>query len=222
MAGEISFENRQSAGRALAEALAAYRDQYPLVMALPRGGVPVAYEVARALSAPLGLVFVRKIGAPGQPELAAGAVADGNTPETVVNESVQRAFGLDHRFFEQAAEIELKEIEARREKYLRGRPQPKIEDKTAIVIDDGVATGATTLAALRSVRRAKPRKLVLAVPLAPSDALAAMRAEVDALVCLKTPEPFVAIGNHYREFAQLSDEEVQALIDRAQAFGGAD
>ena len=171
----MPFRDRSDAGRKLASALAQYTDQQPVVLALPRGGVPVAAEVAAALNAPLDLVLVRKIGVPFQPELAMGAVVDGGAPLVVRNEDVIRLAGIDEADFKAVCDSALAEIERRRQRYLGGRARVEVAGRTAIVIDDGIATGATTRAALRATRMRKPKRLVLAVPVAPTDSLAAMR-----------------------------------------------
>ncbi len=211
MGGRV-FADRVEAGRALATELAKKHYEDPVVLALPRGGVPVAAEVAEALDAPLDLVLVRKIGVPYQPELALAAVVDGEHPEVVVNEDVRRYAGVDEDEFERIKADEIRELERRREKYLQGRDKVPIEGRTVIVIDDGIATGATARAALLGLRRGNPKKLVLAVPVAPPDTVRQLRGEVDDLVCLDTPSPFFAIGAFYRRFDQTSDGEVIELL----------
>jgi predicted phosphoribosyltransferase len=210
----MSFENRVDAGRQLAAALAKYKDQQPVVLALPRGGVPVAAEVAIALQAPLDLVMVRKIGVPMQPELAMGAVVDGGASIVVRNEDVIRLTGIEEAEFQSVCDRELAEIERRRRRYLGGRAPVDVAGRTAIVVDDGIATGATTRAALRATRMRNPRKLVLAVPVAPTESLAEMRREADDIVCLEDYESFGAIGFYYRDFRQISDEEVIEILGR--------
>ena len=208
------YANRIDAGRLLAEAVAARR--WPgrcVVLALPRGGVPVGAAVARALGAPLDLLLVRKIGAPGQPELAVAAVVDGTPPQRVVEETVCAALGVERHCIDGRMAEALREIERRRRAYLRGRPPIDIEGATAIVVDDGVATGTTVRAALRALRQRRPQRLVLAVPVAPEDTLDALRGEVDDIVCLQTPWPFHAVGAFYRDFHQVSDDEVLAELD---------
>jgi putative phosphoribosyl transferase len=185
------------------------------VLAIPRGGVPVGFEVARALGAPLDLVLVRKIGAPEQPELAVGAVVDGEHVETVLNEAVVESLRISKDYIRDETKRQLAEIERRRKAYLGGRPRPQIAGTTAIVVDDGIATGATMRAALRAIRRGAPERLVLAVPVAPADAVASIRTEVDELVCLETPELFFAIGQFYRDFAQLTDAQVTDQLRRS-------
>jgi putative phosphoribosyl transferase len=209
------FADRAEAGRRLADALRPFRDQQPVVLALPRGGVPVAYEVAKALRAPLDLVLVRKIGAPFQPELAIGAVVDGERPELVVNRDVLDQYRIPESYLESERRRQLEEIERRRQLYLAGRQRAQVRDRTAIVIDDGIATGATMEAALLATRRADPRRLVLAAPVAPPDTLERLRPEVDEVVCLMVPDFLGAIGSFYRDFRQLDDDEVIMLLQQA-------
>ena len=210
-----AFADRAAAGRRLAEALRRFENERPVVLALPRGGVPVAYEVAKALGAPLDLVLVRKIGAPFQPELAIGAVVDGERPELVLNRDLVEDYGIPESYLEKERERQLAEIERRRQLYLAGRPRAPVADRTAIVIDDGIATGATMEAALRATRKAGPRRLVLAVPVAPPDTIERLRGEVDEVVCLMMPAFLGAIGSFYRDFRQLEDEEVVQLLEQA-------
>jgi predicted phosphoribosyltransferase len=205
------------AGRKLAAALTRYRDQQPVILALPRGGVPVAAEAAAALNAPLDLILVRKIGVPYQPELAMGAVVDGSAPLVVRNEDVIALAGVSESEFKAVCDQELAEIERRRQHYLGNRPRAEVNGRTTIVIDDGVATGATTRAALRATRNRNPKKLVLAVPVAPSDTIAIMRKEADDVVCLEEYEDFGAIGFYYGDFRQISDREVIETLARFPA-----
>jgi predicted phosphoribosyltransferase len=208
----MPFIDRTDAGRQLAKALAHYRKRRPIVLALPRGGVPVAAEVANALDAPLDLILVRKIGVPIQPELAMGAVVDGTEPVVVRNEEVIRLTGVKESEFNAIRDEQLAEIERRRQLYLGDRPHPQIAGHTVIVVDDGIATGATTRAALRAIRMRKPSKLVLAVPVAPTDTLQKLRDEADEIVCLEDYVEFGAIGYFYSDFQQVSDTEVIALL----------
>lgn len=214
------FQDRNEAGRQLAAALDAYRGQDCIVFALPRGGVPVAFEVARALSAPLDLIMVRKISAPFQPELALGAVVDGAEPEIVLNEDIARLLQPTPEFLRQASERELKEIHRRRQVYLCGHAPLSAAGKVAIVVDDGLATGATARAALRALRRQGPKRVVLAVPVGPSDTVEMLRREVDDLVCLSIPEGFGAVGAYYRHFPQVADAEVVALLGTCREMLG--
>lgn len=208
----MHFRNRRDAGERLAAALDKYKERRPVVLALPRGGVPVAAEVATRLDAPLDLILVRKIGVPIQPELAMGAVADGGTPTVVRNEEVIRMAGVDKESFKRVQDRELQEIERRRRSFLGDRPRLDVAGRVVIVVDDGVATGATTRAALRSVANQTPSALVLAVPVAPPDVASKLRREVDELVCLETPEDFYAIGTYYDDFRQVSDDDVRRLL----------
>jgi putative phosphoribosyl transferase len=211
------FQDRREAGRRLAVPLLRYRSERPVVVALPRGGVPVGYEVARALGAPLDILVVRKLGAPGQPELGIGAVVDGDHPERVLNDEVVRLLDVSAEYLRGEIERQLAEIHRRQEAYRGGRPPVCVAGRTAIVVDDGLATGGSMRAALRGLRRAGPRRLVLAVPVAPAATLATLAAEVDDVVCLSTPSPFDAVGCFYADFAQTDDAEVIALLAAARA-----
>jgi len=217
MMGDVRFANRSEAGRALAEALKKKALPDPVVLALPRGGVPVAAEVARALDAPLDLVMVRKIGVSFQPELAAAAVVDGPHPEIVVNEEVQSLADVSRDYIDKQAEVELAEIERRRKLYLAGRRPVRIEGRSAIVVDDGIATGTTVRAALKALRRRRPKRLILAVPVAPADTIETLRAEADDVICLGMPYPFIAIGIFYDDFHQVADEEVVEILASSTA-----
>lgn len=208
----MPFTDRIDAGRRLAKALASYKGQKLVVMALPRGGVPVAAMVAEALEAPLDLILVRKIGVPFQPELAMGAVVDGAAPLTVRNEEVITLAGVSEGEFMAARDRELEEIERRRKLYLGDRGHPELSGHTVIVVDDGIATGATTRAALQAMRQRDPRKLILAVPVAPTGTLKNLSGEVDELVCLEDYENFGAIGLYYSDFRQVSDDDVIELL----------
>jgi putative phosphoribosyl transferase len=213
----MDFRDRSDAGLRLAKALSSYKDRHPVILALPRGGVPVAAEVATALDAPLDLILVRKIGVPTQPELAMGAVVDGTAPIVVRNEEVIELSGTTANEFDAACAEELAEIERRRQLYIGERARAEVTGRVVIVIDDGIATGATTRAALQAIRQRKPKELVLAVPVAPADTITQLRREVDALICLETPESFGAIGYFYRDFRQVSDREVVAILKRLPA-----
>ena len=210
----MPFLDRADAGRQLARALASYKQRSPVVLALPRGGLPVGAEIAAALGAPLDIVLVRKISVPYQPELAMGAVVDGDEPITVRNEEVISAAAVSAPEFEAARSRQLAEIERRRRLFLGNRRRAEIAGRTAIVTDDGVATGATARAALRAIRKRGPKKLVLAVPVAASDTIAELRSEVDAVVCLEAPQYFDAVGSFYADFRQVEDEEVSAILAR--------
>jgi putative phosphoribosyl transferase len=208
------FANRDEAGRALAARLASEHLAGPVVvLALPRGGVPVAVQVARRLNAPLDLLLVRKIGAPWQSELAVAAVVDGGQPEIVIDEETSAATGASRAYIDEQAGIEWREIERRRALYLRGRAAVDVKGATVIVVDDGIATGTTVRAALKALRRRGVGRLVLAVPVAPHDTLTQLRRDVDRIVCLAEPSPFRAIGLHYRDFEQVSDAAVIAALE---------
>jgi putative phosphoribosyl transferase len=214
----MPFKDRSDAGRKLAKALGQYKDQQPVILALPRGGVPVAAEVAAVLKAPLDLILVRKVGVPFQPELAMGAVVDGGAPLIVRNEDVIQLAGIQESEFKAVCDGELVEIERRRQRYLGSRERVDVSGHTAIVIDDGVATGATTRAALRATRMRNPKRLVLAVPVGPTDNIAELRSEADDVVCLEDHEFFGAIGVYYANFSQVSDEEVIEILRRFPAL----
>lgn len=214
----LPFPDRESAGRALAERLAASTfDNPPVVLALPRGGVPVALPVARRLHAPLDLLLVRKIGVPWQPELALAAVVEGEPPVLVIDDEVQAMVGASRAELDAAQADALAEIARRRARYLPGRAPVPLAGRTAIVVDDGIATGTTVRAALQGLRRRRPAALVLAVPVAPADTLARLRAEADTVICLHQPSPFRAVGLHYVDFHQVGDDEVVAALRAADA-----
>ena len=201
----------------MAAALAHYKGSEVVVFALPRGGAPVADPIATSLHAPLDLVLVRKIGVPYQPELAMGAIADGGHMIIARNEDVIDAVGVTQAEFDVICERESKEIERRRQLYLGHRSRPEVERRVAIVVDDGVATGATTRAALRAVRARRPNKLVLAVPVGPTDTIEDMRKEADEVVCLEAHRVFGAIGFFYSDFTQTTDQEVIEILERHAA-----
>lgn len=211
------FENRRDAGRRLAQALEPYRTMHPLILALPRGGVPVAFEVAKALDAELDVLLVRKIGAPGHEELGIGAIVDGSDPQVVWNDDALRHLRPSKHYLAAETERQLREIERRRKVYLGDRVPSPAKDRTVIVVDDGIATGGTVRIALRALRRAGPARLVLAVPVAPAETIASLKKEADEIVCLATPEPFYAVGLYYADFSQTSDEEVSELLAETRA-----
>jgi putative phosphoribosyl transferase len=215
---DLSFQDRADAGRQLVPRLMTYAEQSPVVLALPRGGVPVAFEVAKALRAPLDLIFVRKIGAPGHAEFGLGAVVDGAHPQVVLNEEALDRLRVPPGYIEDENQRQLQEIERRREHYLAGRRPVDVEGRVAIVVDDGIATGGTVRAALKGLSRARPARLILAVPVAPADTIERLRTEADEVVCLLTPEPFYAVGEHYDDFRQTSDREVTTLLDEARLW----
>ena len=210
----MPFNDRFEAGQKLAKSLSRYRKQRPAILALPRGGVPVAAEIASALDAPLDLVLVRKIGVPFQAELAMGAVVDGDAPLIVRNEDVIDSVGIGETEFKAVCDQELAEIERRRRRYLGDRERVEVAGRTAIVVDDGIATGATMRAALRATRKRNPKRLVLAVPVAATESIIAMREEADDVVCLEDYAYLGAIGAFYQDFRQISDEEVIETLKR--------
>jgi putative phosphoribosyl transferase len=213
------FADRRAAGRQLAVRLHHLRQDEPLVLALPRGGVPVGFEVAQELDAPLDILLVRKIGVPWQPELALGAVVDGAEPQVLINEGLAIELGVARSYITSETARQLSEIERRRRVYLGDKPPPALIRQTIIIVDDGIATGSTVRAALGAVRKAGAQKIVLAVPVAPEDTIEQLRAEVDDIVCLSAPSPFIAVGAHYGEFPQLADADVIALLaERHQAM----
>ncbi len=209
------FRNRTEAGRFLAELL---RDEYGgrddvVVLALPRGGVPVGYEVAKALGAPLDVFVVRKVGVPGHSELAMGAIATGGV--LVLDEGLVRRLGISENEIRRAVEAELRELERREAAYRGDRGPPQLEGKTVILVDDGLATGATMRAAALAVRKYNPARVVVAVPVAAEQTCDEFRDDVDDIVCGVTPWPFHAVGLWYDDFSQTSDEEVRELLARA-------
>jgi putative phosphoribosyl transferase len=212
MSPHPEFRDRIDAGRRLAKALIRFADDDPVVLALPRGGVPVAYEVARALGAEMDLLIVRKLGAPGYEELGIGAVVDGANPQLVLNEDVVRQLSPSPAYIQSEMRKQLALIEERRRLYTSGRAPVDLKGRMVIVIDDGIATGGTMRAALKGVRKNALAKLVLAVPVAPADTLAQLSDECDEVVCLVSPSPFYAVGAHYADFTQTGDEEVIHLL----------
>jgi putative phosphoribosyl transferase len=216
------FADRREAGREVADKLAAYRRQPDvIVLALPRGGVPVAFEIAEALDAPLDIFVVRKLGMPGHAEFAIGAIASGGV--RVVNEEVVRAYSIPAAAIEAVARQELAELERREREYRHGRPAPDLHNRTVILVDDGLATGSTMRAAVEAVRALGPLRVVVAVPVAAPDACAAFADITDETVCARTPEPFQAVGLWYRDFSQTTDDEVRDLLRRhAERIGAGD
>ncbi|KAI9019100.1 phosphoribosyltransferase [Hyaloraphidium curvatum] len=208
----MRFLDRADAGRQLAARLADLRLADPVILALPRGGVPVAHEICRQLNAPLDLVMVRKIGAPGNEELAAGAVVDGDAQELVLNEDVVELFGISEQYLQGEKARQLAEIERRRRRYLGDRPRVSIAGRTVVVVDDGIATGATVRAALRAVRKMGPKQVVFAVPVADAEVLGSLEGEADRVVCVHVPKHLGAVGMSYRNFEQMEDEEVIRLM----------
>ncbi|MGH8176385.1 MAG: phosphoribosyltransferase [Steroidobacter sp.] len=213
----VRFLHRRDAGRRLAAELKARSIADPVVLALPRGGVPVGYEVATALDAPLDVLLVRKLGAPGHEEFGIGAVVDGAQPQMVLNEEAIEALRVSPAYIAEERDRQLAEIERRRRMYCGDGSAVSIEGRTAIVVDDGVATGGTVLVVLRALHSVAPERTVLAVPVAPPDTLARLAAEVDEVICLATPQEFRAVGVYYSDFTQTSDEEVIELLAQRRA-----
>jgi predicted phosphoribosyltransferase len=217
------FQDRAEAGRVLADRLAGYaRRADVVVLALPRGGVPVGFQVARALGAPLDVLSVRKLGVPGQEELAMGAIAGDGT--RVLNETVVRELGIADQEVDAVAEVEWRELERRERAYRDELPRPAVDGRVVVLVDDGLATGSTMRAAVAAVRHQHPARVVVAVPAAAESACRELERDADQVVCAATPEPFMAVGQAYRDFAQTTDEEVRALLRAArgneQAAGG--
>jgi putative phosphoribosyl transferase len=214
MASGGSFRDREDAGRRLAERLAGYRGESPIVFALPRGGVPVGYEIAHALEAPLDIFISRKLGAPGREEFGIGAVAQGGV--RVLNERAVEALEIPEEYIERVAKEEAEEIE-RRLRILRGdRPELEVEGRTAVLVDDGLATGVTARAAVEALRQRNPGRLVLAVPVCAAQSVELLRLEVDEMVCLEAPSKLMAISLWYQDFYQVEDEQVVELLERAR------
>lgn len=210
-----AFRDRSEAGQLLTERLIAYAGRPDiLVLALPRGGVPVAYEVARALGAPLDVFVVRKLGIPGHEELAMGAIASGGV--RVLNDDVVQALHIPERVIEAVAARELRELERRERAYRGDRPAPDVRDRTVILVDDGLATGSTMRAALLAIRQQQPSHLTVAVPVGAAETCEQLRADADEVVCAATPSPFRAVGLWYQDFPQASDEEVRTLLQAAR------
>lgn len=209
------FEDRQEAGRQLALALADYKDSNAIVLALPRGGVVVGYEVAKALHLQLDVVITRKVGAPGNPEYAIGAVSE--TGDVQLNDEEIAYLGIPSSYVKEEVAQQHREIARRAQLYRGGRPLPELRGRPVIVVDDGIATGFTMLATVRALRSRQPSQLVVAVPVAPPSTVASLEAEVDKVVCLYTPEPFMAVGAWYRNFEQVTDDEVRGYL---QSFRG--
>ena len=208
------YVNRADAGRALARMLAAYADRSDaIVMGLPRGGVPVAYEVAQALGLPLDIFLVRKLGVPGQEELAMGAIATGGV--RVLNDDVVGPLGVDAATLDRVAAREQQELERREAAYRDGRPRPDVEGRTVLLVDDGLATGSTMLVAIRALQLQHPARIVVAVPAAAPSVCAEIGREVDEIICAITPEPFYAVGLWYDDFSETSDDDVRTLLHQA-------
>jgi putative phosphoribosyl transferase len=212
----IEFTDRAEAGQRLAERLVEYADQDPVVIGLPRGGVVVAYEVARSLRAPLDILVVRKLGAPYQPELGIGAVVDADKPQVSLYDDLVRRLGVTREHIDREVQEQVEEIRRREREYRGTRPPLEIRGRTVVVVDDGIATGSSVRAALRALRARQPAKLVLAVPVAAPESLAMLEREADDVICLAAPSWFRAVGQFYRDFGQTTDGEVVDLLERAR------
>ena len=210
----IVYTNREAAGQMLARRLMSYAHTNAVVLGIPRGGVPVAKEVADALDAPLDVIVVRKLGAPGQPELGIGAVVDGDHPRAIFSQDIIEHLGVSDEYIGAEIARQLKEVNRRETAYRGGRAKVPLRGKTVIVIDDGIATGSSVRAALRGVRRQKPKRLILAIPVAPAESIEALQSDADEIVCLETPEDFFAVGQFYRDFRQVSDDQVKAILSK--------
>lgn len=211
---ETQYQDRSEAGRLLGQQVARdRRGEDAVVLALPRGGVPVAFEVAEALDAPLDLMLVRKLGVPGQEELAMGAIASGGV--RVLNEDVVRALSIAPEVVDAVTATEHEELVRRQRVYRGDRPDPELAGRTVILVDDGLATGATMRAAVAAARQRRPAAIVVAVPVAPIDTIDVLRQEADDVVCPATPEPFMGVGMWYEDFRQTTDDEVKDLLARA-------
>lgn len=211
----LIFEDREDAGKRLGHVLAGLKLERPLVLGLPRGGVPVAYEVARMLDAELDVLFVRKLGAPGHEELGIGAVIDGADPQIVLNEGIVREMRPSPDYIKAEVARQLLEIGRRRSAYVGTRKPVPVQHRTVVLVDDGIATGGTVSAALLGLKKAHARKIVLAVPVAPAETLQALSKDCDEIICLLSPQPFYAVGAYYSDFSQTPDEEVTRLLDLA-------
>jgi putative phosphoribosyl transferase len=211
------FQDRFEAGRILASRLSQFAQRNDvIVLGLPRGGIPVAFEVAKALNSPLDVFVVRKLGVPGREELAMGAIASGIR---VVNRAVVDALGIKNDEIEEAATEQRAELERREREYRNGRPMLDVHNRTVILIDDGLATGSSMRVAAMALRKREPARIVIAVPVAAPSTCEELESEADQVVCAITPEPFLAVGQWYRDFRQTSDDEVHKLLDRANQFG---
>ena len=210
------FHDRKEAGQRLAEELLRYKHEHPVIIALPRGGVPVAFEIAKKLHVPLDIVIVRKLGAPGQKELAIGALVEGKKTLVFLNNYIMDSLGVSESYLEEEIAIETEEMRRRQKMYRGDEQRIQLKDQTVIIVDDGIATGASMKAALMGLKADEPKKIILALPVAPANIINEMEQIVDEVVCLKTPTLFFAVGKHYADFSQTTDDEVIALLDEAK------
>ena len=207
------YKDRHDAGRALAEKLKKYADENPVIIGIPRGGVVLGYEVAKALNAPLDIIVARKIGAPQNPELGIGAIAPGKV--TILNNELVSMLSVSKQQLERIIEQETSEMNRRINVYRKGLPDLDLNNKTVIVVDDGIATGISTMAAIASIKLSKPKKIILAVPVCPSDSVNKFEENVDEFICLNARADFYAVGQYYDNFEQTTDEEVIDLLQKA-------
>ena len=215
---ELPYADRREAGAELADRLRAWRGRDDVVvLGLPRGGVPIAFEVAAAIGAPLDVFVVRKLGVPGHPELAMGAIASGGV--RVLNSDVLAWYSLPETAIDQVARVEELELERREREYRAGRPLVNVAGRNVVLVDDGLATGSTMKAAVQAIRALNPERIIVAAPVGASDTCRALEAVADEVVCARTPEPFSAVGLWYRDFSQTSDEEVRQLLEQSRAAG---
>ena len=210
------FEDRSEAGRQLAKRLMGYKNENPAVVALPRGGVPVGYEVAQRLGVPLDILIVRKLGFPGQPDLAIGAIADGDKWEIVMNKEIMDGADLPPMYLEREISRKLDEIKKMTEAFRGHRPSVNLTDRTVILVDDGIATGATMRVVINRLRRENPKKIIVATPVASREAVDLLKREADGVICLDIPELFVAVGGFYNDFRPISTDEVIECLDLAR------
>jgi putative phosphoribosyl transferase len=211
----MKFKDRTEAGQVLARKLAAYANHEDVVvLALPRGGVPVAFEIATALNVPLDVFLVRKLGVPGQSELAMGAIASSGV--RVLNQDIVRSLRLSDAVIDKVAAKEQQELERRERLYRDDRPIPLLHERRVIIVDDGLATGATMRAAIEAIRQQQPARIVVAVPISSPETCRDLAVEVDEIICVETPQPFCSVGLWYEDFPQTTDEEVRALLKQAQ------
>lgn len=218
MKARLPLANRTQAGQLLARRLEHLRSAGPLVLALPRGGVPVGFEIARSLGAELDVLMVRKLGAPGHPEYAIGAIVDGDQPQLVLTSEAADILKSSPGYLQREKARQMGELVRRRQAYIGSRARPAFTSRCVIIVDDGVATGATIVASISGIRKARPARIVLAVPVAPKDTARQLERLADECVVLATPEPFGSVGRHYRDFSEVSDAEVVQLLVDAQAF----
>lgn len=212
------FRDREDAGIRLALKLMKFKNENPLIIALPRGGVPVGYEIAKGLEAELDIIIVRKLGAPYNPELAVGALVEGEPPQVVRNENIIEYLGVTEEFLQESIKQQNEEIVRRQKLYREGKVITNPEDRTVILVDDGIATGATMKVALKGIKAKKPEKIIVAVPVGPPDVIHSLREEADEVICLNMPQYLYAIGEHYEDFSQTTDEEVVVLLSAAKKF----